>query len=98
MGRRARGRATSRSPLRRGKGMREVGLFGCGVWVCIVSGLLEVGDGIHPMDAAPVPVLRCSVAPGQGRRPACGLSRPPLMRPVALHTLDMGRVHHSRLN
>ncbi len=40
----------------------------------------------------------CSDAPGQGYRPACGLSRPPLMRPVALHTLDIGRDHHARLN
>ena len=34
----------------------------------------------------------CSDAPGQGRRPACGLiSRLPLLRPVALYALDLGR-------
>ncbi len=40
----------------------------------------------------PVPVLRVFDAPGQGRRSACGLiSRLPLLRPVALYALDMGR-------
>ena len=61
------GRAPSRSPLRRGEGMR-VGerLFGCGVWVCILSVGFWVGDGGPGLGCrismAPTPTLAASAA------------------------------------
>ena len=43
---------------------RGAGLFGCGVWVCIVSVGFWVGDGRRWLDAAPVHVLREFRHPG----------------------------------
>ena len=65
---------------------------GCSIFDCVVSvSVLSVGfwggDGRRPMDAAPVPVHRVL------RRPEARASGPllPLLRPLALYTLDTGR-------
>ena len=46
--------------------MRGVGLFGCGVWVCIVSVGFGVGDGRRWLDFAPVPIHAAVRCPGVG--------------------------------
>ena len=61
-------------------------IFDCGVSVSVLS-VGVVGDGRRWLDAAPVPVPRVLRRPG-ARAPGPLL---PLLRPVALHTPDMGR-------
>ena len=75
--------------------MQSFGRFGThrpfiqlwGLWVSVLSVGFWVGDGRRLLDDAPVHVLRVL------RRPGARASGPllPLLRPVALHTPDMGR-------
>ncbi len=68
--------------------MASIQLWAAGFLFCLVGGGRRWKTLVGP---CPVPVLRVFDAPGQGLRSACGLiSRLPLLRPVALYTLDMG--------
>ena len=61
-------------------------MFCCRVWVCILSVGFWVGDGRRFRDAAPFLCFGALRHPG-ARAPA----RLPLLRPLSLYTLDMGR-------
>ena len=69
---------------------RQGPLFGVGWILVLIWKGLAMEDAGWPL--SPFMCFGCSDAPGRGRRPDYGgLSRLPLLRPVALHTLDMDR-------